>query len=412
MPAKPLSPEQKADAARLKEAFDAWRAARRDRGEPISQEAVASQLGFGQSALSQYLNGHIPLNAAVLVKFCDMLGVAPQDISPDIAGQAVENSSKWAPTESALEALAMDAFVVHGAKVEPLRPGKQPAGSIPKWLRQAAGNEVTYIPDLRATLADGSEVYVEVKSTRGTSLSPSRVATHLAKLAAEHPRDFLLLVADGPEIPRLVARWLSYRDKQDAPLQAQEEAPPTHHAHTGGALRNQRPVWVVGSTQGGMPARVWTDADYPVGATEEFADVSTTDPHAFACRVVGDSMVPRYMPGEFALVEPSTTPELEDDVLVRLQTGETMLKRLLSRRGGVRLGSYNTTEVMSFREEEITWMYYVAHPIPVRRIRQRIDLDAAPVDGSIEQRPSAIRVKAEAPAGPMKRRIHLGRKAE
>lgn len=138
---------------------------------------------------------------------------------------------------------------------------------------------------------------------------------------------------------------------------------------------NVRQVWVVGKTQGGMPERIWNDGDMPVGSTDQYADVSTTDEHAFACRVVGDSMVPRYMPGEFALVEPGTPPELEDDVLVRLTTGETMLKRLLSRRSGIRLGSYNGSEILTFTEEQVSWMYYVAHPIPAKRIRQRMDDD-------------------------------------
>lgn len=83
-------------------------------------------------------------------------------------------------------------------------------------------------------------------------------------------------------------------------------------------------------------------------------------------------MIPRYMPGEYALVEPGTEPEIEDDVLVRLATGQTLLKRLISRRGGIRLASYNSQEVMTFRTDEITWMYYVAHPIPARRIKHRI----------------------------------------
>lgn len=111
-------------------------------------------------------------------------------------------------------------------------------------------------------------------------------------------------------------------------------------------------------------------------------------------------MVPRYQHGEYALVEPGTVPDIEDDVLVRLAGGETMLKRLLSRRNGIRLGSYNSPEVLTFREEEIAWMYYVAHPIPTRRIRQRVDLQAqesidAPPAPDIEQRPSARRVSGD-----------------
>ncbi|MDR5881091.1 S24 family peptidase [Caballeronia sp. LZ032] len=135
---------------------------------------------------------------------------------------------------------------------------------------------------------------------------------------------------------------------------------------------NVRRVFVVGRAQGGMPERLWTDGDYPVGATDEFAEIATTDPHAFLSPIVGTSMSPRYNPGEFALVEPGTEPELEDDVLVRLATGETMLKRLISRRGGITLASYNEPGTLLFKEADITWLYYVAHPVPARKIKQRM----------------------------------------
>lgn len=133
-----------------------------------------------------------------------------------------------------------------------------------------------------------------------------------------------------------------------------------------------RKVWVVGKGQGGLPERVWTDGDYPVGATEEYAEVATNDPHAFLVPVVGESMVPRFQPGEYALVEPGTEPELEDDVLVRLVTGETMLKRLLSRRDGYRFGSWNEPAVLHMKTEDVAWIYYVAHPVPSRKIKNRM----------------------------------------
>lgn len=133
-------------------------------------------------------------------------------------------------------------------------------------------------------------------------------------------------------------------------------------------------VWVIGNGQGGLPDRIWTDGDYPVGTSDKYAEVATDDQHAFIVSVRGDSMIPRYQPGEYALVEPSTQPEIEDDVLVRLATGETMLKRLLSRRAGIRLGSYNSAEVMTYRDDEITWIYYVSHPIPARKIKHWVEV--------------------------------------
>ncbi len=131
-------------------------------------------------------------------------------------------------------------------------------------------------------------------------------------------------------------------------------------------------VPVLGQGVGGtMPERIWTDGDYPAGATDAYAEVMSTDPHAFIIRVVGTSMVPKFSPGDYALIEPGTDPDIEDDVLVRLSDGQTLIKRLLSRRGAIRLGSYNDTAVLTYEKDEVTWLYYVAYPVPARKIKTR-----------------------------------------
>lgn len=148
-------------------------------------------------------------------------------------------------------------------------------------------------------------------------------------------------------------------------------APPTLLTYPADTTK-ARFIFVIGRAQGGLPDRIWTDGDYPVGATDQYAEVASPDPQAFLVPVVGTSMVPRFNPGEFALVEPATEPEIEDDVLVRLTSGETMIKRLLSRRQGIRLGSYNDPEVLTYAPEDITWMYYIAHNVPARKIKTRL----------------------------------------
>lgn len=85
MPAKPLTAEQLADAARLKHLFVEWQHRQKEKGAPSSQESVAERLGFGQSALSQYLRGKIPLNPEAVAKFSDLLGVSQEAISPAMA---------------------------------------------------------------------------------------------------------------------------------------------------------------------------------------------------------------------------------------------------------------------------------------------------------------------------------------
>lgn len=141
------------------------------------------------------------------------------------------------------------------------------------------------------------------------------------------------------------------------------------------ATKNYRRVFVVGRGQGGLAERLWTDGDYPVGATDEYAELATTDPHAFLTPIVGTSMVPKFNPGDFVFVEPGTPPEPGDDVLVRLATGETLIKKLTSTRGGVmELYSYNEREqgLLFFKAEEVSWMYYIAHYVQARKIKTRM----------------------------------------
>lgn len=134
-----------------------------------------------------------------------------------------------------------------------------------------------------------------------------------------------------------------------------------------------RKIWVVGKGSGGlMPERIWDDGGYPVGVTDDYAELASNDAEAFLSEVVGQSMYPKFENKNFALIEPNTTIDLEDCVLVRLDDGQTLLKRLLSRRnGGVTLGSFNEPELLHFDDFDITWMYYVAHEVPRKKLKNR-----------------------------------------
>lgn len=99
MPAKELTPEQKKEAAALKERWRAWQRSQ-PAGVKTSQDEVSEKLGFGQSALSQYLNGYIPLNASAVAKFAALFKVAASDISPTVieaARQQIANLSALSP---------------------------------------------------------------------------------------------------------------------------------------------------------------------------------------------------------------------------------------------------------------------------------------------------------------------------
>ncbi|MGF6692675.1 LexA family transcriptional regulator [Metapseudomonas resinovorans] len=74
--------EQAAEASRLKAIYTA----RKKLDRTLTQERVAELCGWsGQSVVSQYMNGRIPLNLSALLKFAAILDFAPEEVSPRLA---------------------------------------------------------------------------------------------------------------------------------------------------------------------------------------------------------------------------------------------------------------------------------------------------------------------------------------
>ncbi|MDH0894246.1 MULTISPECIES: S24 family peptidase [unclassified Pseudomonas] len=82
--------------------------------------------------------------------------------------------------------------------------------------------------------------------------------------------------------------------------------------------------------------------DYPTGQGDGYLHAISTDPAAYAVRVVGHSMRPRIKDGEFVVIEPSKSPRPGDEVLIRTHSGRCMVKEYLYHRNGAYcLGSVN-----------------------------------------------------------------------
>lgn len=76
---------RKAEAMRLKAIYQD-----RKRKDPsLTQDKIADLCEWsGQSVVSQYLNGRIPLNIGALIKFANVLGFSLDEVSPRLAGLA------------------------------------------------------------------------------------------------------------------------------------------------------------------------------------------------------------------------------------------------------------------------------------------------------------------------------------
>ncbi|MDR5611352.1 MULTISPECIES: helix-turn-helix domain-containing protein [unclassified Arsenophonus] len=76
-----ITPEDKQAAARLKKLWNEKKEAL-----SLTQEKAAEELGFNtQGAVSQYLNGKVPLNTDTIIKFAKILHVSPEAIKPELS---------------------------------------------------------------------------------------------------------------------------------------------------------------------------------------------------------------------------------------------------------------------------------------------------------------------------------------
>lgn len=88
-------------------------------------------------------------------------------------------------------------------------------------------------------------------------------------------------------------------------------------------LKKSRRVPITGSVKGGDDGYLVQD-----NGTDGWVDYWTGDPRAYALRVRGDSMHPRYRSGEFVVVTPSIEAQPGRDVVVMLKNGKCLLKEL------------------------------------------------------------------------------------
>lgn len=88
-------------------------------------------------------------------------------------------------------------------------------------------------------------------------------------------------------------------------------------------------VPVINKVAAGYPHH-FTDLDYPTSIADEYVRCPDLhDPQAFAARVVGDSMQPKYREGDIVVFSPVTTAQSGDDCFVRFaDDSSTTFKRI------------------------------------------------------------------------------------
>jgi repressor LexA len=87
-------------------------------------------------------------------------------------------------------------------------------------------------------------------------------------------------------------------------------------------------VPVINRVAAGYPTD-FTDLEYPPRVADAYVGCpDLQDPHAFAARVWGDSMAPKYVEGDIVIFSPAAPTRSGDDCFVRFADGHTTFKRV------------------------------------------------------------------------------------
>jgi phage repressor protein C with HTH and peptisase S24 domain len=87
-------------------------------------------------------------------------------------------------------------------------------------------------------------------------------------------------------------------------------------------------VPVINRVSAGYP-KDFTDLSYPRGVADEYVGCPDVhDKDAFAARVAGDSMTPKYTQGDIVIFSPAASVRSGDDCFIRFEDGHTTFKRV------------------------------------------------------------------------------------
>lgn len=119
---------------------------------------------------------------------------------------------------------------------------------------------------------------------------------------------------------------------------------------------------VIGYATGGPIDCHWDDG-YPVGdGMEAILRPADLSPNAYALKILGDSMAPKYEEGEIVIVDPVKPYESGDYAVVRLKTGEVMLKKVSIMDGHIILSSINSSySQILCRKKDVVFVHPVIY---------------------------------------------------
>jgi len=151
---------------------------------------------------------------------------------------------------------------------------------------------------------------------------------HLERVPSDIRHEYESAEAENQKLRQLIRNIISKKADLDQvnTLLAETDV---QIEQTSPSLAPGRLVPVINRVAAGYPLD-FDDLDYPVGVADEYVRCPDVhDPNAFAVRVVGDSMEPRYRENDIVIFSPASEVRNGDDCFVRLTAPhETTFKRV------------------------------------------------------------------------------------
>jgi len=151
---------------------------------------------------------------------------------------------------------------------------------------------------------------------------------HMERLPADIRHEYESAEAENKKLRQFVKNMVN-RKGDDAALETFLTESKLDIERAGLPMAAGRLVPVINKVSAGYPSE-FNDLDYPVGVADDYIRCPDLhDPNAFAVRVVGDSMEPKFREGDIVIFSPAAEVHNGDDCFIRFAgPHETTFKRV------------------------------------------------------------------------------------
>jgi phage repressor protein C with HTH and peptisase S24 domain len=151
---------------------------------------------------------------------------------------------------------------------------------------------------------------------------------HVERLPSDIRKEYETSEAENKKLRNLI-RQIIEKSPDKSKVNKLLKAEKVNIAAVSESVSAGRFIPIINKVAAGYP-RDFDDLDYPVGIADDYVRCPDIhDPNAFAVRVVGDSMEPKYREGDIVVFSPSAEVHNGDDCFVRFTSPhETTFKRV------------------------------------------------------------------------------------